>query len=191
MRQGVFPVWERVIRYAGNTMWEQKERRKLGNGVSANAELWQEMKGPGIGQGRSRRQEQLCPVWEKPLAASDLWAYPCGFFAVWCGQISQSSCLCVTSAVSGGAYVRFCVMTCSQGCERSRSSINALPSTHFLCSYSPAPLLVNVISVAAYEILGIRFSPIKCNFITKEAQHPPSLEIPPCNQYLTAEFRLK
>lgn len=87
--------------------------------------------------------------------------------------------------------MRFCEMTCSQGWERSRSSINALPSTHFLCSYSPAPLLVNVVSVAAYEILGIRFSPIKCDFITKEVQHPPSLEIPPCSQCLTAEFRLK
>lgn len=113
------------------------------------------------------------------------------FLAVWCGQISQPPCISVTSAVSGGAHVRVSEMTCSQGCGRSRRSINALPSTHLLCSYSPAPLSVNIVSVAGSEKSGRRFSPVKCDFMTKRSSAPLSPEIPPCNHYLTAEVRDK
>lgn len=62
------------------------------------------------------------------------------------------------------------------------------PHPHLLCSYSPAPLLVNVVSVTGRERLGKCPPPVKCDFMIKRGWVSPISEDPSV-QYHVAEVR--
>lgn len=90
-------------------------------------------------------------------SVSWLWTYPHGLLPLSCcvmwAYYSVALHLCYLDHIQQ-VHVRFSEIMCSQACGHKRSFKYALPLPHLLCSFSPTPLLVDIISITGCERWG-------------------------------------